>query len=54
MSDNPTSNIQHPKLYYSIGEVAEINEERMTVKVNVIVFGRSTPTEVPIAHVEKV
>ncbi len=25
-----------------IGEVAEINEERMTVKVNVIVFGRST------------
>jgi transcriptional antiterminator NusG len=37
-----------------IGEVAEINEERMTVKVNVIVFGRSTPTEVPIAHVEKV
>jgi len=37
-----------------IGEVAEINEERMTVKVNVIVFGRSTPTEVPINHVEKV
>jgi transcriptional antiterminator NusG len=37
-----------------IGEVAEINEERMTVKVNVVVFGRSTPTEVPIAHVEKV
>ena len=37
-----------------IGEVAEINEEKMTVKVNVIVFGRSTPTEVPIAHVEKV
>jgi transcriptional antiterminator NusG len=37
-----------------IGEVAEINEERMTVKVNVVVFGRSTPTEVPIGHVEKV
>lgn len=37
-----------------IGEVAEINEEKMTVKVNVIVFGRSTPTEVPISHVEKV
>jgi transcriptional antiterminator NusG len=37
-----------------IGEVAEINEERMTVKVNVIVFGRSTPTEVPVNHVDKV
>lgn len=37
-----------------IGEVAEINKERMTVKVNVVVFGRSTPTEVPVAHVEKV
>lgn len=37
-----------------IGEVAEINEERMTVKVNVIVFGRSTPTEVPVNHVSKV
>ncbi len=37
-----------------IGEVIEINEERMTVKVNVVVFGRSTPTEVPINHVEKV
>ncbi len=37
-----------------IGEVAEINEERMTVKVNVVVFGRSTPTEVPVNHVDKV
>jgi transcriptional antiterminator NusG len=37
-----------------IGEVAEINPERMTVKVNVVVFGRSTPTEVPVNHVEKV
>lgn len=37
-----------------IGEVTEINEERMTVKVNVIVFGRSTPTEVPVNHVDKV
>ena len=24
MSDNPASNIQNPKLYYSIGEVAEM------------------------------
>ncbi len=37
-----------------IGEVAEINKERMTVKVNVVVFGRSTPTEVPVNHVDKV
>lgn len=37
-----------------IGEVAEINSERMTLKVNVIVFGRSTPTEVPVNHVVKV
>ncbi len=37
-----------------IGEVAEINNERMTVKVNVVVFGRSTPTEVPVNHVIKV
>ena len=37
-----------------IGEVTEINEEKMTVKVNVIVFGRSTPTEVPVNHVGKV
>jgi transcription termination/antitermination protein NusG len=37
-----------------IGEVAEINEEKMTVKVNVVVFGRSTPTEVPVNHVDKV
>lgn len=37
-----------------IGEVAEINSERMTVKVNVVVFGRSTPTEVPVNHVIKV
>lgn len=37
-----------------IGEVAEINEERMTVKVNVVVFGRSTPTEVPVNHVDRV
>lgn len=37
-----------------IGEVAEINPERMTIKVNVVVFGRSTPTEVPVNHVEKV
>lgn len=37
-----------------IGEVAEINAERMTVKVNVVVFGRSTPTEVPVNHVIKV
>ena len=37
-----------------IGEVAEINEEKMTVKVNVVVFGRSTPTEVPVNHVEKI
>lgn len=37
-----------------LGEVAEINEERMTVKVNVVVFGRSTPTEVPVNHVDRV
>lgn len=37
-----------------IGEVTEINEEKMTVKVNVVVFGRSTPTEVPVTHVDKV
>ena len=33
------------------GEVAEINEEKMTVKVSVLVFGRSTPTEVPVDYV---
>ena len=33
------------------GEVIEINEEKMTVKVNVLVFGRSTPTEVPVDFV---
>jgi transcriptional antiterminator NusG len=37
-----------------IGEVAEINEEKMTVKVNVVVFGRSTPTEVAVTHVDRV
>ncbi len=37
-----------------LGEVAEINEEKMTVKVNVVVFGRSTPTEVPVNHVDRV
>ena len=37
-----------------LGEVAEINEERMTVKVNVVVFGRSTPTEVPVNHLDRV
>ena len=33
------------------GEVTEINEEKMTIKVNVMVFGRSTPTEVPVDYV---
>lgn len=33
------------------GEVIEINEEKMTIKVNVMVFGRSTPTEVPVDYV---
>ena len=37
-----------------IGEVTEINEEKMTVKVNVVVFSRSTPTEVPVNHIDKV
>ena len=37
-----------------IGEVSKIDEEKMTVEVNVVVFGRSTPTEVPVNHVDKV
>lgn len=37
-----------------IGEVSKIHEDKMTVDVNVVVFGRSTPTEVPVNHVTKV
>ena len=36
------------------GEVEEINEDRLTLKVMVTIFGRATPVELGFLQVQKV